>query len=337
MSDSTASSGSAEAASTPEDLKYAKADLSYEPEEQDLVKRKRDELATSDSADSSPNKVEKQDFKKIRSEDYLGGPSGGSSVESESNSAAAHKPVDTTNYSDMSIKTEIMEIAQEKVGQIIGSKGAIIQDLQSKTGCKIQVNQDFPPGAPRQVVYTGSALQIKTAKDLVALIMERGPTAIHMLNGPIITQVVECPQVLVGRVIGAGGSTIRDIQARCAVKIQVHQDMPDGVPRRIEIVGNGQAVSLAAIAVRQVRDGSAGPPMGGPGGMMMPLSMGAPSHMGMMGASYGGQHVIECAKQYVGRLIGRAGETINLLQSKSGARVQIDQKVGYNNIKYKYI
>jgi polyribonucleotide nucleotidyltransferase len=42
--------------------------------------------------------------------------------------------------------TETMEIAPEKVGQIIGSKGAIIADMQNRSGCKIYVNQDFPPG-----------------------------------------------------------------------------------------------------------------------------------------------------------------------------------------------
>lgn len=66
------------------------------------------------------------------------------------------------------------------------------------------------------------------------------------------------------------------------------------------------------------------------------LPVGGMPHMGMgapMGGHHGGppqaqgQHIMECTKQYVGRIIGRAGETINLLQQKSGAKVQIDQKV----------
>lgn len=37
--------------------------------------------------------------------------------------------------------------------------------------------------------------------------------------------------------------------------------------------------------------------------------------------------VLDCPKTVVGRVIGRGGETINLLQQRSGARIQIDQKV----------
>jgi far upstream element-binding protein len=236
----------------------------------------------------------------------------------------------TTTIGSMEVKTEITEISQDKVGQVIGSKGAIIQDLQSRTGCKIQVNQDFPPGHPRHVVYTGTQLQIDAAKQLVALVIEKGPTAIHMLNGPVMTQIIECHQSVVGRVIGTGGSVIRDIQARCGVKIQVHQDFPDGVPRKVEITGNQKAVQMAAAQVRQIMEGGPMPGMGGIPGMGGPMGYPGAAMGGMPGAPVtivNGAHVIDCPKQFVGRIIGRGGETINLLQSKSGARVQIEQNV----------
>lgn len=38
-------------------------------------------------------------------------------------------------------------------------------------------------------------------------------------------------------------------------------------------------------------------------------------------------HTMECPKQVVGKLIGRGGETIQLIQQKSGCKVQIDQQV----------
>jgi len=37
--------------------------------------------------------------------------------------------------------------------------------------------------------------------------------------------------------------------------------------------------------------------------------------------------VVECPKHLVGRIIGRGGETIQALQQKTGARIQIDQNV----------
>lgn len=320
---------------SPEKDGYAKADLSFEPEDQDEhsgdTKRKR-----SEDLEESPN-----EFKKNRSES----PDRAGRIESQSAPMTAYTAVDALGQAAISagsyhaaavaesseIITEMSEISQEKVGQVIGSKGAIIQDLQARSSCKIQVNQDFPPGAPRQVVYTGTRAQVKAAKDLISLILDKGPTAIHMLNGPVVTQVVECAQPLVGRVIGTGGCNIRDIQLRCGVKIQVHQDFPENVPRQVEITGNQQAVQAAALCVRQIIDGTSqgvgmlgvGPmgPMGGMGGMM-PMG-GAPGGVSVVN----GVHIVECAKQYVGRIIGRAGETINVLQAKSGARVQIDQKV----------
>lgn len=36
---------------------------------------------------------------------------------------------------------------------------------------------------------------------------------------------------------------------------------------------------------------------------------------------------LDCPKSIIGRVIGRGGETINELQMRSGARIQIDQKV----------
>lgn len=48
---------------------------------------------------------------------------------------------------------------------------------------------------------------------------------------------------------------------------------------------------------------------GGPGGLVE----GGPSM------------VLDCPKAIIGRIIGRGGETINDLQARSGARIQIDQ------------
>ena len=77
--------------------------------------------------------------------------------------------------------TAILEVAPDKVGQIIGSKGAIIQEIQTRTGIKAYVNQDFPEGVNRQVNLTGTESQIKAATELIKLILEQGPTAIHMV------------------------------------------------------------------------------------------------------------------------------------------------------------
>jgi polyribonucleotide nucleotidyltransferase len=94
-------------------------------------------------------------------------------------------------------ETFIIEISPDKVGQVIGSKGAIIQEIQMRTGAKAFVNQDFPEGVNRQVNITGTALQVKAATEMIKLIIEQGPTAIHvnsLTGGPSVTSIVECTQ-----------------------------------------------------------------------------------------------------------------------------------------------
>ena len=239
--------------------------------------------------------------------------------------------------------TALIEIAPDKVGSVIGSRGAIVQDIMGRSGCKVHVNQDFPEGVNREVEMVGTKEQILAAEKLVRAVIETGPTALQMLNGPVVQKIIECEKPLVGRVIGSGGATIRDIQTRCGAKVQIHQDMPDHIPRKIEITGNTNSVEQAALLIQYVMEngppGPGGLPTFGPGnalimpGMMpmgsnnlMPISMGAGGLNVAAGSSPGAQ-VLEVQKSFVGKIIGRGGETIKMIQDASGARVQIEQNV----------
>lgn len=81
--------------------------------------------------------------------------------------------------------------------------------------------------------------------------------------------------------------------------------------------------------------GAPGGAMGMPTGMPVAqqagmASMAVPVSTGPLNVAVGSTpsaQTLECAKSYVGRLIGRGGETINMIQSRSGARVQIEQNV----------
>ena len=63
--------------------------------------------------------------------------------------------------------------------QVIGSKGAVITDMQARSGAVMKVNQDFPPGIPRQLTITGTPAQVKIGGDLVKILLTDGITAIH--------------------------------------------------------------------------------------------------------------------------------------------------------------
>lgn len=216
---------------------------------------------------------------------------------------------------------EIIECVKEKVGQIIGSKGAIIQDIQTRTGVKAFINQDFPDGVPRQVNITGLPAQVKAAADLVNLIIKEGPQAIHvnmLAGGPTMTSVVECSQPQVGKIIGAGGSVIKDIQAKSGSRIQIDQSMAEGLPRKVNITGTQSAVMLAITLVNNAMNAVA-PQVGGGMGM----GMGGP---GPAVTSMGdGKQVMDLPKIAVGKIIGKGGENIQMIQRISGARLNIEQ------------
>ena len=191
-------------------------------------------------------------------------------------------------------------------------------------------------------MISGTPQQVQAAGDLVRRVILEGPTAIHinsLAGGPSMQITIECPQGIVGRVIGAGGAIIKELQTRSGAKIQINQDFPDGVPRKIMISGTQTAVSLATQLVSYVMEN--GPALPGQQPTGHPAMFGAGSNpygpAGVFGgpAAYGPggggggtqTQTMECSKPMVGRIIGRKGETVTMLQAKSGAKIQIEQSV----------
>jgi far upstream element-binding protein len=116
---------------------------------------------------------------------------------------------------------------------------------------------------------------------------------------------VHCPKALVGRLIGKQGDTIKDLQRRSGARIQIDQNFPEGTPRVVTVEGSAQCVALGVQLVRSLIGNSPAVGNGNPGKMT----------------------TFECPKALVGRVIGKGGETINELQRRSGARIQIEQRV----------
>ena len=80
-------------------------------------------------------------------------------------SAAASAVPPATEQPD--VETIIMAVPPDKVGVLIGSKGAIIHDMQAKCGCKMFVKQEgIPDGLPRELIITGVKEKIEEAKAL---------------------------------------------------------------------------------------------------------------------------------------------------------------------------
>mmetsp|Transcript_21156 Transcript_21156/g.30596 ORF Transcript_21156/g.30596 Transcript_21156/m.30596 type:complete len:733 (+) Transcript_21156:32-2230(+) len=171
--------------------------------------------------------------------------------------------------------TDEMDCPQDKVGIVIGARGTIVQDIMRKCGCRIVIHQDYPEGHPRKVVFTGTPRQVESGKSLVSAVIAHGPAAIQMSMGGSgnIVQDLKIIQAQVGKLIGPGGSTIKEIQQRCAVKMNIDQVLPDTDERRLRITGEASRVQAATQLVWHVLHSGGGGMMGGVLPQQQPYAM----------------------------------------------------------------
>lgn len=83
--------------------------------------------------------------------------------------------------------SEVMPCPQAAVGRVIGRSGETIRNLQVQTGCRIQIDQNFPEGQPRQITITGVASAGGRAETRTAV------TACPWVSLPAITPAPPLP------------------------------------------------------------------------------------------------------------------------------------------------
>lgn len=75
--------------------------------------------------------------------------------------------------------TVAMECPVEKVGAVIGKKGANVNEIMKRSGCKIAIDQsDHRDGAPRKINLTGPPDKLAVAMQLVSKLMKDGANAL---------------------------------------------------------------------------------------------------------------------------------------------------------------
>lgn len=73
------------------------------------------------------------------------------------------------------METEVFPAAKNFMGRIIGSKGVTINDLQRRSACDIQINQDVPHGRDCEITIRGTRQGIEMVKQMLREIIEIGP------------------------------------------------------------------------------------------------------------------------------------------------------------------
>jgi far upstream element-binding protein len=137
------------------------------------------------------------------------------------------------------------EVSSLYVGRVIGKGGEMIRDLQARSGARIDVDQNVPPGMPRVITYRGSRKTVDFAKRLVYMLCQENVNEADLPLGEATREFLIVPASSVGKIIGRGGEMIRELQARSHAKIQVDHSGASGLDaseKQVTITGTEQSV-----------------------------------------------------------------------------------------------
>ncbi|KAJ8561258.1 hypothetical protein K7X08_027448 [Anisodus acutangulus] len=181
-----------------------------------------------------------------------------------------HKPIVTpsvTSSYGYPGQSKKIEIPNGRVGVIIGKGGETIKYLQLQSGAKIQVTRDMDadPNSPnRAVELMGTPDQIAKAEQLITEVLSEADSG---GSGVVSRRLpgqqsggeqfsMEVPNNKVGLVIGKGGETIKNMQARTGARIQVIPlHLPPGDTsqvRTVQIDGSSEQIEAAKQLVYEV-------------------------------------------------------------------------------------
>uniref|UniRef100_A0A0A9B4K4 K Homology domain-containing protein n=1 Tax=Arundo donax TaxID=35708 RepID=A0A0A9B4K4_ARUDO len=129
------------------------------------------------------------------------------------------------------------------------------------------------------------------------------------------SRIIEVPNSKVGVLIGKNGETIRNLQTSSGAKIQITKDVDadsNAPTRSVELVGSLESIDKAEQIIKSViAEAEAG---GSPALIARGFGSGQPGSE---------QFEMTVPDNKVGLIIGKGGETIKSLQTRSGARIQL--------------
>ncbi|XP_050230973.1 uncharacterized protein LOC126679989 [Mercurialis annua] len=210
-------------------------------------------------------------------------------------------------------KLDALELAKQRA-QEIASRIAAANDASSdlKRPRLFSATSTSPP-PPRQSNFSYNSNSAPSYSYPAPVSYASQPSHYHGSQGP--SKRISIPNGKVGVVIGKGGETIKQIQLQSGAKIQITKDQdadPHALTRDVELMGTSEQISRAEELVNEViaeTDTGGSAPSAGHG-----------QNTKQPGAE---QFSMVVPNDKVGLLIGKGGETIKYMQSRSGARMQI--------------
>jgi len=127
--------------------------------------------------------------------------------------------------------SEYVEIPKAKIGMVIGLRGSQVNEIQTQTGTKIDVDFDNDP----------CKCYIKGPDDAVAR-AKKVLLTIAMQIEDDKSEYVDLPKAASGALIGAAGSRIREFQEQSGARIDVDKT---GARCRVRLTGTNEQISNA--------------------------------------------------------------------------------------------
>ncbi|KAI5069007.1 hypothetical protein GOP47_0015308 [Adiantum capillus-veneris] len=205
-------------------------------------------------------------------------------------------------FDDAGPNTLDVELAKQRAQQILARFA--VQDTK-RTHLEEESQQEDKPS---QVQNSGQLFQSKRP--------EFSSGSFYAGHGPPESRKVEIPNAKVGLVIGKGGDTIKQIQLQSGARVQITKDMdhnPNVPFRTVELMGTPEQIERAEQAIHDV---------------IAEADAAAANTTQATYAPAGEQIQLTVPTNKVGLIIGRGGETIKGLQSKTGARIQLVPLMG---------
>ncbi|WKY14415.1 hypothetical protein Q1695_000174 [Nippostrongylus brasiliensis] len=208
---------------------------------------------------------------------------------------------------------EIISVPENTVGLVIGRGGSEIQNIQSTTGCRVQMSPDGDPSTGvRQCTLQGSKMAVERAKQMITDVITRAASRPSNPNfatdGRAITVEMTIPATKCGLVIGKMGETIKQLQDQAGCKMVMIQDSQEvtGQSKPLRITGDPEKVEVAKRLVTDLINSRE--------------DNGTIPRLYPEQATAKGEVVVPRAS--VGMIIGKGGETIKRLAMETGTKIQ---------------
>ncbi|KAK2168982.1 hypothetical protein LSH36_13g26054 [Paralvinella palmiformis] len=225
----------------------------------------------------------------------------------------------------------IVEVLSQDIRRIIGRGGSKIKEMQQDSGCRIKINKERDDGVTAGIELVGTEEAQMAAhqmiKDVVASSGQSGGRGNSRsgfgssrnqggfggsrggFNGGTDGNdddmlEVEISSRDIARIIGRGGSKIRELQDESSTRIHINKDKDNGITTVVEIRGSEEGQQRAKQLIEELTSGQSSYGSGGDG-FSRGRSEGGSSHRGFGGQSdwQGDSLEIEVASKDVSRII----------------------------------